>query len=416
MRVRIHRGAHEIGGSCVELQAEGARLVLDVGRPLSARPGDDVPLPAVPGLTDGSTPDLLGVLISHPHLDHYGLVDRVHPSVPVFAGREAAAVVGAARFFSPMGPELRPSGHLRHRKRLRLGPFTVTPYLVDHSGFDAYALQIEAGYRRLLYTGDLRGHGRKAGLFEQMVAAPPGRVDTLLMEGTHVRAGGADESRPPTEADVELDMAATFRSCAGLPVVVSSAQNIDRLVTVYRAARRAGRTLLVDLYTATVAQATGRPTLPQPGFPQLGVFVPRRQRVRVKESGEFHRTHAVRPLRVFPEQLVAEAHRFVVLTGSSAVRELVDAGALRSGVVVWSLWGGYLANTGGRRLVDLLETAGVPLVHHHTSGHAALSDLKRLVAALNPGQLVPIHTEGAAHYARHFPGVTVRADGEWWHA
>ena len=35
MRARIHRGAHEIGGSCVELEADGCRLVLDVGRPLS---------------------------------------------------------------------------------------------------------------------------------------------------------------------------------------------------------------------------------------------------------------------------------------------------------------------------------------------------------------------------------------------
>lgn len=32
MRVRIHRGAGEIGGSCVELESAGARLVLDVGK------------------------------------------------------------------------------------------------------------------------------------------------------------------------------------------------------------------------------------------------------------------------------------------------------------------------------------------------------------------------------------------------
>lgn len=299
---------------------------------------------------------------------------------------------------------------------MQLGPFTVTPYLVDHSGFDSYALQIDGGGRRLIYTGDLRGHGRKGKLFDRMVTSPPADVDALLLEGTHIRAepGEADDAPLPTERDVEADMVDTFRSTEGLPVVVSSAQNIDRLVTVYRAARRSGRILLVDLYTATVAQAIGRSTVPQPGFPRLGVFIPRRQRVRVKESGEFHLTDAVRAWRVFPEQLMADPGRYVVLAGSFAVAELLSGGQLAGGVVVWSLWGGYLAQPSGRRLLDQTTAHGVRLVQHHTSGHAPLCDLKRLVTALDPGQVVPIHTEGAHLYARQFPGVTAHADGCWW--
>ena len=34
----VHRSAAEIGGNCIELRAGGARLLLDVGRPLSADP------------------------------------------------------------------------------------------------------------------------------------------------------------------------------------------------------------------------------------------------------------------------------------------------------------------------------------------------------------------------------------------
>jgi ribonuclease J len=158
-------------------------------------------------------------------------------------------VVGAARFFSPTGPALLPSVHLEDRVPLSVGPFTVTPHLVDHSGYDSYALVVDAGGRRLMYTGDLRGHGRKASLFDGMLGHPPAGVDTLLLEGTHIRAGAGEPSDVDpvaetvlTESQVERDMAVTFRATAGLPVVVSSAQNIDRLVTVYRAARRAGRT------------------------------------------------------------------------------------------------------------------------------------------------------------------------------
>ena len=56
----------------------------------------------------------------------------------------------------------------------------------------------------------------------------------------------------------------------------------------------------------------------------------------------------------------------------------------------------------------------MPLVEHHTSGHASLADLKRLVTAVDAARVVPIHTEGAAEFARHFTNVTVRDDGEWW--
>ena len=129
-----------------------------------------------------------------------------------------------------------------------------------------------------MYTGDLRGHGRKKRLFEAMLGDPPAGMDVLLMEGTHVTA---PERRPSSDPSPGVARRPNSRPTwwrrsgrAGCRSCVSSAQNIDRLVTVYRAARRANRTLLVDLYTATVAAAIGRATIPQPGFPQLGVYVP----------------------------------------------------------------------------------------------------------------------------------------------
>jgi ribonuclease J len=105
--------------------------------------------------------------------------------VPIYIGEGAARVLAEASFFSPVGASLRPHGFLTDRGSFALGPFRLTPYLVDHSAFDAYALLAEAGGRRLFYSGDLRAHGRKAALFEHLLADPP-RVDTLLLEGTRI--------------------------------------------------------------------------------------------------------------------------------------------------------------------------------------------------------------------------------------
>lgn len=190
VRVKIHRGAHEIGGSCIELEADGARLVLDLGRPLAAGADAVVARPAVPGL-ERPDPSLVGLVITHPHLDHYGLAPGVASSVPVFMGEAAYRLLVAASFYTNAPVPPAPAGHLRHRVPFAVGPFTVTPFLADHSAFDAYSLLVEAGGRRLFYTGDFRGHGRKRALFEELLRMPPAGVDVLLMEGTNVRAGAS---------------------------------------------------------------------------------------------------------------------------------------------------------------------------------------------------------------------------------
>jgi ribonuclease J len=51
-----------------------------------------------------------------------------------------------------------------------------------------------------------------------------------------------------TEDDLERIFADRFEKTSGMALVACSAQNIDRVVTVYRAAKRTGRTLIVDSY------------------------------------------------------------------------------------------------------------------------------------------------------------------------
>jgi len=40
MRVRVHRSTKEIGGTCIELEAEGSRILLDLGLPLDGYPDE----------------------------------------------------------------------------------------------------------------------------------------------------------------------------------------------------------------------------------------------------------------------------------------------------------------------------------------------------------------------------------------
>jgi len=143
-----------------------------------------------------------------------------------------------------------------------VGPFTITPILTDHSAPDAYMLLIDGAGRRILYTGDFRLHGRKSALVEAMIARPPTSIDVLIMEGTNL---GSDKP-VMTERALERAFVKLARATPGHIFVNWSAQNIDRTVTLFRAARRTGRRLVVDLYGADVLQQMGPGTaLPVPG-------------------------------------------------------------------------------------------------------------------------------------------------------
>jgi ribonuclease J len=413
MRARIHRGAHQVGGSCVELEYDGARIVIDIGRPLDTDFDAELPLPPVPGLASADQSPL-GVLVSHAHPDHYGLVSGVDESVAVYVGEDAQRILAEAAFFTPGGVRLEAAGFLRDHESFEIGPFRVTPYLMDHSAFDAYALLIEAARVRLLYSGDLRAHGRKSGLFERFTAAPPNDIDTLLLEGTHVRDGELP-SQGPSEHDVEERCVEIFRRTRGMVLACYSPQNVDRLVTLFRAAKRSDRILVLDLYAASVARATGRvDTIPQAGWDSVRVFVPLSQRVRIKNEEAFERIGWVKPHRLYAEKLASQADRLVMTFRHSMAAELDQAGCLVDAHAVWSMWPGYLEDPAGARLRSWLGIHRIPLTVAHSSGHATVGDLQRFAAAVDADQVVPIHTSAAQRFPELFSNVRLRKDGEWW--
>ena len=64
------------------------------------------------------------------------------------------------------------------------------------------------------------------------------------------------------------------------------------------------------------------------------------------------------------------------------------------------------------RLKKYLETAGVRFKIIHTSGHARLSDIKKLVEGLKPEMIIPIHSFHAGEFQKYFPNVRLVNDCE----
>jgi ribonuclease J len=246
VKLIIHRGTKEIGGSCVELQSEKARIIIDLGMPLvndqnepfdsRLLEGKSIPelidshvLPKVSGLYAGEAKSIDAILISHPHQDHYGLLRYINPEIPVYLSRGALALIQASDIFIPTKANLRNVITFKMWEPFIIGNLVITPQLVDHSAFDAAAFLIESEGKKILYSGDFRGHGRKQILLDNMLKYPEKDVDYLLLEGSML---GRGEGLYPSEQAVENKMATMFKSKKNIAFVFCSSQNIDRLVSV----------------------------------------------------------------------------------------------------------------------------------------------------------------------------------------
>jgi ribonuclease J len=414
MRCCIHRGSDQIGGSCVEIKSNDQRLLLDLGLPLEAQV--DHPekyLPDIKGL-DGNDPNLLGILISHPHLDHFGLLNYVSPKIPVGMGSAARRILAAARPFVPGNwPDSATGWDYQDGHKFIVGSFKITPYLVDHSAYDSYALWIESEGKSVFYSGDFRRHGRKSILVDRLIQKPPSPVDVLLLEGTSLGRLNGDQNFP-TEEEIEKELVQAFSSAKGLALVHASSQNIDRMVSIMRASIRTGRKLVIDLYTAAILEATGNLKIPQSNWENVALLIPQSQRVQIKKNGWFELLNHHSANRIFFEDLSRQKEKSTLIFRPLFCRDLERNDCLEEAVYIYSQWEGYWERDSYEDLKIWLEDNNIPKISIHTSGHASPADLKEMVKAINPQKVVPIHTFFPDRYADLFPGVEIHADSEWW--
>jgi len=409
MKVTIHKGGREIGGNCIQVSSENTTILLDAGLPLSA---DSQPV-------DLSQLSVNALLVSHPHQDHFGLMDSLPAGTPVYIGTLARSLIDATRVFLGKDRYALDFHHFKAWQPFTIGEFTITPYLVDHSAADAYAFLIEAEGKRLFYSGDLRSHGRKGVLFENFVKRPVREIDVLFLEGTMLRR---NNDLFPDENAVENTILQTIRQQKNISFLLASSQNIDRIVSAYRACKRARKLLVIDIYTAWVLEQLRQITQNTPAmdWPEIRVFAAHSQDETLKANPDYFgdfRKHLYRH-RVKREELHATSESFLYFGKMSSFR-LIDKfkNAAAPVNVIYSQWLGYLDGGhsdyfGSDRIAACRSDPAVNFVYAHTSGHAPVADLQRLAEALNPRKLVPVHTEHGEDFSQMFANVVTLNDGE----
>ena len=418
---------------CIEVSAaDGTRVLLDLGMPLYDANRADYPfgtpqrptaelldegvLCDIPGLyaSDPAAPGYAAIIVTHSHLDHYGLAHHAHSAIPVYASRGTLAIFEVSTIFFPDAGLPADARVLPDGESLRFGALTVSGIPVDHSAPDARALLVEADGQKLIYSGDLRAHGRTDFRFEKLLADPRLRgADWLLLEGTTLGAGG-DSHGLHSEPEVEE---ALVGLASGAPdkavVVVASGQNLDRLVSCYRAAKRTGRKLVVDPYQAFVLRklATLSPDIPQFTWDDVRVSFTHHQVEKLKAAGLVELAHEMgRAARVGTYALGAHPGSYLLnARGSWRTTQLLNRIGAANAELVWSMWGGYW-NRDDCAVRKWAEREGVEAHIVHSGGHAWPEDLHRLESAIAAKETVWVHTDSREQSSAQEPAVAGPVD------
>lgn len=79
---------------------------------------------------------------------------------------------------------------------------------------------------------------------------------------------------------------------------------------------------------------------------------------------------------------------------------------------IYSMWSGYKKQEKVKKVLTYLELNNMEMLDLHTSGHASIDSLQKIIHSICPKKLIPIHTENPNLFADKFKNVHIAKDEE----
>ncbi len=240
-------GAGEIGMNLYLYGFGSARnrkwLMVDLGITFGdfRHPGIDTILPDI-SFVEAVRDDLVGIVITHAHEDHYGAVQTLWPRLkaPVYATRFAIEMLAPRLAYNGLDEELSVT-EIAPGEVVELGPFSFELIPVSHSLPEPNAVSIKTSAGTVIHSGDWKlddepviGDGVDLARFK---ALGDEGVRALVCDSTNVLRDG----RSPSEGDVARSLAAIVKSAKKRVAITGFASNVARIHSIAKAAEAADR-------------------------------------------------------------------------------------------------------------------------------------------------------------------------------
>ncbi|MFH1637278.1 MAG: MBL fold metallo-hydrolase [Candidatus Woesearchaeota archaeon] len=388
-----------------------------------------------------------GVLLSHAHFDHASEISHIHPQIPIYSTLETKVILQALQesgtyqygdfvvfreYYSRSRKNRevveRPFEIFKPGEVKKIGGLKVESWPVDHSlpGACGYIIHTSSG--PLVYTGDFRFHGHKSDSTERFFErAQEVKPKLMLCEGTNI-----DERPGRTEAQVGDEVSEAIKSTKGMVLADFPVRDLDRLNSFYTAAVKNNRKLAINLKQAYLLKlmwesgCNASPALNMEAKdfmeafrPGLVVFAPKKKMGNITEhdvsleeklkdySGwerEFiaHDVGTKGKPKMLENAFCVHANhirnnqeQYVVAISPFSIQGLNDLKPKKDSLYIYSKVEPFNdeMKMDYQGLKSWLDLYGLREVHIHCSGHAFGEQIGSAIARVNPGILIPIHTE-----------------------
>ena len=386
--VKVYNG-DQVGGCITIISSKKAKIMIDFGENL----------PGVESVEenefDWGTEKIAAVLFTHYHGDHIGRFKEIPKDIPLYMGKLTRQVMITISKYVKDEEALR---ILQDDTRVRtvvaaqsfeIEDIQITPYMVDHSAFDAYMYLVETPEKTILHTGDFRGHGYRGKAVIPMINKyirnfGKRDVDVLITEGTML---SRMTEKVYSEADMLRDSKKLLEQHRYVFLICSST-NVDTLATFYQAAKSHYMKMYASGYVCE----------------QIGHY----KEASREYNGpyDFRYVYEYNPNKIISsdklekittqEEIMRKEGFVIVIKAEKKYKDWIERFADLEPIVVYSMWEGYLNpkhkayNAEWKKFLDLCNH----VEYMHTSGHATASLIAEVINAVEPRECIyPIHTE-----------------------
>lgn len=393
------------------------------------------------GISYQKEPAVCGVLLSHAHVDHAAYIHHLREDIPIYLSKQSYLILKALEdtgidSFSEytelnksfhLVPKKRGDGHTRSRekvardirivepyKKFEIGEFKFKPIPVDHSLPGANGYIAENHDETIVYTGDLRFHGRHPELTRKFVEVATKSSPTIMLsEGTRIK-----RDSNITEADIEKKAVAEVSEAKDLVIVNYPVRDLDRLVTFYNVAKDTGRELVVSFKQAYILNLFSGQGYPE--VEDVRIYKPRRGWGLIDDDSfacvedEWLCTSDINPDQVQRDYKKWE-RQFLDLDNTVNYKSLqedpgeylfrCDFFELKELIDIKPEGAVYIKSStepfdeqmeiNERKVQNWLDLFNIRYVKKgfHASGHACGREILEMIREIKPEKVYPIHTE-----------------------
>ena len=378
-------GLEEVGRNMAILEYKNQVLIIDMGLqfPEEDMPGIDYIIPNISYLTENKNKNIVGVIITHGHMDHFGAVPHLMPKLgnpPLYATKLTKALILKRQSDHPESGPIEVT-EFKKDDKLNLKPFEIEFFHVNHNIPDSVGLLVKTPAGNVMHTGDFKfDHspvGDEPADIAGIVKLASQGVDVLMADSTNSETPGYTLS----EGEVEKNLEEIIKGIKGRVIAATFGSLTSRVQELINIAQRQDRYVVLDGYSMRTNFEIAK---------ELGyIKVDRGRVISIKEAKKYPDeklliicTGAQGEGEAVLMRIANKEHRHIQLKKGDSVifSSSIIPGNERS----------------VQALKDLLMAQGARIYHSklmdiHASGHAQAEDLKLMFNLVKPKHLIPIH-------------------------